>query len=158
MWLTLGMILFGDALLTANVRAAGADPAAAKPDIRVLHEPADMPRWLTEQLEKAKFKAPVFSSSTDPRINAIADGLGVVVRDLWLPKDGGAPIAIYLYDDVNPNAFYIRGKQPTERAIGVSVGLVNLMDTDEQLAFILGHELEHGVADIHAYVESEKKR
>lgn len=54
---------------------------------------------------------------------------------------GGQPWDYAVFEDVAPNAFVLPGGH-----VGVTTGLLNLVDNDDQLAAVIGHEAGHVVA------------
>ena len=54
---------------------------------------------------------------------------------------GGRPWDYAVFEDVAPNAFVLPGGH-----VGVTTGLIKLVDDDDQLAAVIGHEAGHVVA------------
>jgi Zn-dependent protease with chaperone function len=56
-------------------------------------------------------------------------------------RPGAAPWDYAVFEDAAPNAFVLPGGH-----VGVTTGLLNLVDNDDQLAAVIGHEAGHVVA------------
>jgi len=77
--------------------------------------------------------------SRDQRANARVRAVGQrVVNAAGL---GQQPWDYAVFDDKAPNAFVLPGGH-----VGVTTGLLNLVDNDDQLAAVIGHETGHVVA------------
>ena len=68
-----------------------------------------------------------------------------LVENLLIEEDGKRPIRVVFVDSMIPNAFFYGGEEG-DRVLGIHLGLLRYLTTDDQLAYILGHELEHGLS------------
>lgn len=91
--------------------------------------------------------------SISPKVQELTKKVTQMVRDLWLPKDGVEPIYVMVSESLIPNASLTRDKSGHPILIEVSLGLFDEIENDDELRYILGHELEHIHADIGKYVE-----
>ncbi len=86
-------------------------------------------------------------SSTDSRIIQAYHRIASALQKIRIPADGDGPIHLILTNDLSPNAMFLH-EHKGEKAVVVHLGLLQLFDSDDQLVFILGHELEHGLSEI----------
>ncbi|PXA85490.1 Zn-dependent protease with chaperone function [Caulobacter sp. D4A] len=77
--------------------------------------------------------------SQDPRLNARVERVGQ--RVVTAAGLADRPWDYVVFDNPVPNAFVLPGGH-----VGVNSGLVQLVDNDDQLAAVLGHEAAHVVA------------
>ncbi|WP_421736446.1 M48 family metallopeptidase [Caulobacter sp.] len=77
--------------------------------------------------------------SSDPKRNARVQSVGQ--RVVTAAGLGGRPWDYVVLLDEAPNAFVLPGGH-----VGVTVGLLDLVDNDDQLAAVIGHEAGHVVA------------
>jgi predicted Zn-dependent protease len=77
--------------------------------------------------------------SNDRRANARVRAVGQRVVDA--AGLGQRPWDYAVFEDAAPNAFVLPGGH-----VGVTTGLLNLVDNDDQLAAVIGHEAGHVVA------------
>ena len=109
-------------------------------EVRLFSEIVDL-AGETEESEGSESSGPTdegLSTESDPE--AMADRVQVVLDRLaahWLDSPYPAFHA-FVIDDPLPNAFALPGG-----AIGVTTGLLERVETENELAFILGHELGH---------------
>ncbi|MBI3930028.1 MAG: M48 family metalloprotease [Armatimonadetes bacterium] len=89
-----------------------------------------------------------------PELAPALEMLTRLTQDLLLPKDGKTPIRLMLVDDLGVNACFFR----KERIVGVNLGLLRFVESDDELAFVLGHELEHGTSELQQEVDSLRRR
>jgi hypothetical protein len=84
------------------------------------------------------------------------DALTKMVGKLLKPSDGSAAVHLVLIDDQTPNAFFTTLSNG-ERVIGINTGTLRFVKNDDTVAFILGHEIEHGPSELQAHIERIKK-
>ena len=88
-----------------------------------------------------------------PGAGEVQRKITALVKKLWLSKDGTEPIYVLVADDTRVNARFVRDKDGAKMVI-VNTGLLNFAENDDQLAHVLGHELEHGTSEIGEHVRS----
>lgn len=77
--------------------------------------------------------------SRDPQANRRVDE--VANRIIQAAGLGNRPWEIVVFEDSNANAFVLPGGR-----MGVNTGLLRLVENDDQLAAVIGHEVAHTVA------------
>jgi hypothetical protein len=82
-----------------------------------------------------------------PELAPLAPRLESLLRTLLKPQDGSEPIHLVIEDTMSVNASFVRLSNG-ERVISVTLGLLHFVDTDDELAFMLGHELRHGTSTL----------
>lgn len=88
--------------------------------------------------------------------HAAVDGL---LQRLVDPKlDGDRPFQLLLVDSRHVNAAILRGEGGSPNYVLVNTGLLEMVKSDDELAFVLSHELEHGISQIHDYLEKMNDR
>ena len=80
-----------------------------------------------------------------PELKPVYQKLIVLAEKLLIEEDGLRPIRLIFVDDMMPNAFWMDTGGEAQ-VLAIHLGLLNLWDTDDQMAFTLGHELEHGLS------------
>ncbi|MEQ1527988.1 MAG: M48 family metallopeptidase [Methylococcales bacterium] len=74
--------------------------------------------------------------SNNPQYNHVASCIAeAIIRQL------GGTWEVVVFEDATPNAFALPGKK-----IGVHTGMLNLVDNQDQLAAVIGHEVGHVLA------------
>ncbi|MCM2277348.1 MAG: M48 family metalloprotease [Oligoflexia bacterium] len=86
-------------------------------------------------------------SATDSRLIDAQQKLQAMLERIRLPKDGPEALPLLLIDDLTPNAA-VMATPFGKRAVIVTLGLLKLVESDDELAFVLGHELEHLTSDL----------
>ena len=81
-----------------------------------------------------------------PELEPVYLKLIALTEKLLIGKDGTRPIRLLFVDDMTPNAFWMFTGSGGDRVLGIHLGLLKLADTDDQVAYVLGHELEHGLS------------
>lgn len=91
--------------------------------------------WFGDKIVLKQYNAQEIPEKDAPRLHRVVSRLA---EKAGIPKPD-----IYLIPDQNPNAF-ATGRNPSNAVIGVTQGLLDLMDEDE-LEGVLAHELSHVV-------------
>ncbi len=100
----------------------------------------------------------VIDPNKDQRFKALQDRLEKMFHQLLLKKDGDDPIPLVLLKDDSVNAFLGRWKESGEkRAVFINIGLLSAVRNDDELAFVLSHELEHLTSEIEQSVRTTLK-
>lgn len=89
--------------------------------------------WFSDKIVLMSYSAKPLEPGALPRLEAIIDRL-TARSGLPRPK-------LYLIPEEQPNAF-ATGRSPQHAAVGVTVGILQLM-TDEELEGVIAHELTH---------------
>lgn len=89
-----------------------------------------------------------------PQLRELYEGMIALTERLLVLGDGTRPVRLILADSMRPNAAYLHTVKG-DRVIIVNLGLFKLVDNDDQLAFVLGHELEHGRSAINERTRTE---
>ena len=119
-------------LLTA-VTALGLSACATSPTGRtqLLYMPDNQVNQMGLQaFDSMKSKNPI---SRDPRYNQFAQCVAYA-----LTREVGGQWEVVVFEDETLNAFALPGNK-----IGVHSGLINLVDNQDQLAAVIGHEIGH---------------
>ena len=80
-----------------------------------------------------------------------------LVENLLIKEDGTRPIRVVFVDNMMLNAFFY-GPRRGDRVLGIHLGLLKYLRTDDQLAWLLGHELEHGLSVLERQLMNEPQR
>jgi hypothetical protein len=126
--------------------------ALADPPVTVLSNP---PADVREFFKNEGF-APV-DTIAFPDYAKLETDVVNLTKKLLIPADGPDPIRIVLIDSLHPNAFFLKTGSG-ERVLGVHIGLLRMLETDDELAFVIGHELEHGVSKLADHIENRRSR
>ena len=78
---------------------------------------------------------------TDPHINQYVRCVAGAVARALPRRQGEAPWEVVVFQDKTPNAFALPG-----RKIGVHTGLLDVANTPDQVAAVVGHEIGHVLA------------
>ena len=89
-----------------------------------------------------------------PELGEVYQKVIALTEKLLIEEDGIRPIRIVLVDDMAPNAFYMNTVKG-DRVIAINLGLLKILENDDELAFIIGHELEHGRSSLNRKVSLE---
>ncbi len=102
----------------------------------------------------AKSEIKPIDAGLHPELGLFQKQLAAMLRRLTTPedvKDGVRAIHVVIVDDMDVNAFFTK-LSPAERVLGVTLGTLRFLENDDELAFMLGHELQHGPSELQAYV------
>ena len=108
-------------------------------------------------MDKLSDSHPVDGSQL-PAVTAIGDRVGALLQRLVKPKDGSGKIHLVVLDNLMVNAAFIKLPSGNERVVFVNLGAIHHFSTDDEIAYVLAHELEHGTSEIQDYIDVEKKR
>lgn len=125
-----------DMLGTGYIRFSGQSP-----DIEAIYDPYDN-RFEICRRPEIVIDTNGVDLDSHPAMRGVADRIARMVRDLATDADGKR-IRIVLRDSMIPNASYQHGDDG-ESIVSVNLGLFTLIASDDELAYVLGHELEHG--------------
>ena len=87
----------------------------------------------TDLVQKGSVEA---DPATNAYVRCVADAIIAVVPEQYAPK--GAEWEVVVFEDPTPNAFALPGAK-----IGVHTGMLELAQTPDQLAAVIGHEVGH---------------
>ena len=87
----------------------------------------------TDLVQKGSVEA---DPATNAYVRCVADAIIAVVPEQYAPKD--AEWEVVVFEDPTPNAFALPGAK-----IGVHTGMLELAQTPDQLAAVIGHEVGH---------------
>ena len=119
-------LLLSVLLVACATTPTGRSQLAFMPDQQV----ASMGLQAVEQIKKTK---PTSTSDQHKRfVRCVADA---IIREV------GGKWEVVVFEDKSMNAFALPGNK-----IGVHTGLINLVDTQDQLASVIGHEVGHVLA------------
>jgi len=79
------------------------------------------------------------------------------VEGLLTDKDGREPIRLTLVDDMRPGVSLV-DLGPGERVLAVNLGLLRKVENDDELAYLIGQELERGHCDLNEDIARLYKR
>lgn len=94
--------------------------------------------------------------ASDSPLDTFTKEAGAMLRKLLVEADGPGKIHFVLIDDMRMNATFSRLPNG-DRLVTVNVGLIPFLESDDALAFILSHELEHGSSTLQLEVDALKK-
>ena len=80
-----------------------------------------------------------------PELKAVYQKIIALTEKLLIEEDGTRPIRLVFEDTLVPNAAFL-GAVKGDRVLTITLGLLILLENDDQMAFVLGHELEHGLS------------
>jgi hypothetical protein len=81
-----------------------------------------------------------------------------LLQKLVLPMDSQGPLYFILAEDFGVGASFIRAEGTSSRVVVINAGLLDFVKSDDELAFVIGHELEHGCSEIESYIEKRKSQ
>jgi len=85
--------------------------------------------------------------SAHPELSVFHRGLAALLEKLLIPQDGDHTFHLVLDDslELEANTQELPGG---DRVIVITLGLIRFLQNDDELAFLLGHELERGLSKI----------
>lgn len=93
-----------------------------------------------------------------PEIKRIFTSVNTVLQKMVDPAiDGAEPFQLVLVDSLRMNANILRGEGRGPNFVLVNLGLLDMVENDDQLSHVLAHELEHGVSQMHTYLDGLKE-
>lgn len=114
-----------------------ASPIIVAADTNIVDKIADLSA--KNQLKKLK----LVNFKKYPELKNTQNKLLAFIESLLIEEDGKRPIILFFVDDLEVNASYIpTTKGP--RALTINLGILKFVLNDSELAYIMGHELEHG--------------
>lgn len=90
-----------------------------------------------------------------PELKPLLGDISKLTQTIVNSDDGSKPIHVVLIDNSNLGAFFLRLPEDGPRVLGVNVGTANFVQSDDEIVFILGHELEHGVSQLEDYAKKQ---
>lgn len=109
------------------------------------------PSELVDRLEYVLKKRVTDADSYPPQLRTAIQGFmeraGALLSEMAVPEDAEGTIYFVLLEDVAPNAFVYKLANGA-KVIGITLGLIDTLESDDELAFILGHELEHAHSEL----------
>lgn len=111
-------------------------------------------RRVAKILDDAKLRR--LDPSLNPEIGRFQAGLASFLETLLIPEDtdgGKQKIQAVLIDSMQIGAFYTKVSD-TEKVISITLGLLKFVENDDELAFVLAHELSHGHSELEAHAIS----
>lgn len=118
------------------------------------------PPWLSSHVEAATARKTVDLTNYPPALRtplrAFMKRAGALLTEMLLPEDGAALVHLVLLESLDPNAFMLNSTSG-EKVVGITLGLIATLECDEELAFILGHELEHAHSQLQKEVEDRRQ-
>ncbi len=133
--------------------------AAASPgqSVRAILSAGELDPGFLEDMEKHGFK--LMEAKNEPRVGRAGEALARIIESILLPKDGARAFEVMLVDSAFPNMAVAFEPGTAKRArILVSMGMMEAAENDDQLKYVLGHELEHLTSEIDAHVLDMKKK
>ena len=80
-----------------------------------------------------------------PELKTVYQKVIALTEKLLIEEDGTRPIRLVFEDDLVPNTFFLQTVKG-DRGLIITLGMLRLLENDDQMAFVLGHELEHGLS------------
>lgn len=82
--------------------------------------------------------------------------LEAMVASMRLEKDGPQPIYVAILDTEAIEAMMTQDPKRKQNVIFVSLGLLRFLQSDDELAYVLGHEMEHLTSSLDAYLNAKR--
>jgi hypothetical protein len=133
-----------------GARAASDVPTAATPvaPTSAVQTATELPADIQNFLRDARVNLVDFNRF--PQLRPTLERVRGLTESLLIAEDGAAPVRVLIVDDHTPNAMFLNLPPTTERFVFVNSGLLRFVESDDELAYVLGQELEHGVSDLRA--------
>ena len=80
-----------------------------------------------------------------PELKTVYQKIIALTEKLLIEEDGTRPIRLVFQDNLVPNAAFLLTVKG-DRVLTITLGMLMFLENDDQMAFILGHELEHGLS------------
>ena len=132
------LVSFGE---ISRADAGKVEPVGITPGEKV---PADIQELL------GKLHAKLIDPSLSPQIPETMHKVGDLVSRLLTPEEKQSEWKLIMIDDLQPNAFFTRLEDGT-KVVAVHAGLFDILENDDELAFVLGHEIEHAYSELQKY-------
>lgn len=123
-------------VLAAALGVAGCATSPTGRDQLVMFSPAAMRDMGAAAFDEIKAETPAAGAYLHRYVACVADAILAV-----LPEGEGQSWEVKVFDEDEPNAFALPGKK-----IGVYKGLLDVTETQDQLAAVIGHEIGHVLA------------
>ena len=101
-----------------------------------MFSPAAMTEMGAAAFDEIKTETPIAGAYLNRYVGCVTDAIVAV-----LPDGGSQDWEVKVFDEDAPNAFALPGKK-----IGVYKGLLDVTETQDQLAAVIGHEIGHVLA------------
>ena len=115
-------------------------------DQLVMFSPAAMTEMGAAAFEEIKTETPIAGAYLNRYVGCVTDAIVAV-----LPDGGSQDWEVKVFDEDAPNAFALPGKK-----IGVYKGLLDVTETQDQLAAVIGHEIGAQVGILLPYSRSHE--
>lgn len=130
----------------APVSAQTGGGGSPRPPIRLVNDPAEF--GPEGRPGREQHRGEVLDMRAHPELAGMAGRTRELLDRLLIPEDRYREIELVFLDDMRPNATFQKFKSGKAR-VTVNLGLFDVVDSDDEFAGILGHELEHGHSDLH---------
>lgn len=109
---------------------------------------------LTKSIRKALQKEGQvpFHIQEAPQIVQVLPELQKLVEELVVHETGVKPKFVVVTDSLIPNAYYLRDSN-LGPIVTISLGLLALLESGDQLTFVLSHEIKHGSSQLQERVD-----
>ena len=124
------------ALIAVAMGMAGCSTSPTGRDQLVMFSPAAMTQMGAAAFDEIKAETPIAGVYLNRYVECVADAIVAV-----LPDGDAQDWEVKVFDEDDPNAFALPGKK-----IGVFKGLLDVTETQDQLAAVIGHEIGHVLA------------
>ncbi len=98
----------------------------------------------------------IFPEPMQSALTSFINRACILLEDMLIPEDGTGPVYFVILRDRSPNACFVQSTYGSEKIVGITLGLLELIENDEELGFILGHELEHGLSQLQEKINANR--
>ncbi len=111
----------------------------------------ELAKYVTES------KIDLLDPDRHPSVGVAMQKTRALLGQMFLPIDGDAPFHLIFSPNMSVNASFAKLKNG-ERVVTLTLGLLNFCESDDEIAFALGHELEHGPSELQEAINRNRYR
>jgi hypothetical protein len=112
----------------------------------------ELPTDLVERLKRT----PLVDFAQYPQLKGMSSQLTRLTQETTVAMKESGDYFVVLFDDIQPNAFFSRTKSG-QKIIGVSLGMLSFAKNDDELAYVIGHEIKHGSAALQVKADAARQ-
>jgi predicted unusual protein kinase regulating ubiquinone biosynthesis (AarF/ABC1/UbiB family) len=106
-------------------------------------------------LRQGALQLPQVDVEKYPNLKPLLADTIALVQKLTIPEDGNRPIRVVFVDDMSPNMGFSRTTKGPH-ILTINLGALHYFNDDSELAYVIGHELEHSLSRLNEEARQQR--